>query len=788
MFSKNRLPIFILMIVVFVFLNAMIIQGLVPAANDTVSRIPINEWAKDYKSAHSEKPEWFPMLFSGMPAYGSFISGYLGPISSIILSPWFNKGFRYFFFFVVGGLGVYVFLRRRNFLEISSLLGAVAFALTPYMFGLINAGHASKIIAISYIPWVVVAVDYTLNSGKWRGLLLVALASALQLWSNHPQVVYYTWLLAGFWWVWQTLSIRLVERRTVMPQVKSGGLVLLGLVLAVFMVSDPYLSVYSFQKHSNRGAASVLEKEGSSKSGTDWDYATQWSFHPKELISFVNPYFYGLQNYPTRDVKSAAYWGYMPFTQSTHYLGLVALLFAILGALLSKPDRLESFLWVSTGIILIVGFGNYFPVLFWPLFKFAPFFSKFRIPSMIYILLPFTISVLGAVGLNKTLTMFLKGEAHEINNLQKKTLYVFGGVFVFSLLMLLFGSSLLSFTRPEEAARFNSQIMTSIVDIRQSLFNKGSLLGLGVSGALLGLIWLVIKKQLSYKIFPMLVIGLAVVDFWVVDQEFLELKPERNIKSIFRKTSVDQFLMDHIGTGRILAVDESGTNRYTYFGIPSVSGYRPVKLRVYQDLMDANGLNQLPVLNMLNVKYLVSSKPLSHPRFRSVFTGSKTVYENLDVLPKAWFVQELSVVDSPRDALDTVVAPDFKPTEKAILESKGVKVNQTLGVGSVSVLNYDPEKIQIQTENSQDGFLVLSEIFYPQGWSARIDGKEVPIYKTNFVLRGIEVPSGKHTILMEYHDPYRPITGILSRVLFSLVILVLGWVVWNDRKSTHEVG
>ena len=169
-----------------------------------------------------------------------------------------------------------------------------------------------------------------------KSLCVLSLVTALQLWANHPQIVYYTWMIIGFYYIWniileyknQSLSLKTIARQT-------GG-ILVSLLVAFLIVSDPYKEIYTFQKHSNRGAKSVLDKTNETSSGTDWQYATQWSFHPKELISFVYPYFYGLQNFSSRDLKSAAYWGYMPFTQSTHYLGLIVLILASIGALLKK--------------------------------------------------------------------------------------------------------------------------------------------------------------------------------------------------------------------------------------------------------------------------------------------------------------------------------------------------------------------------------------------------------------------------------------------------------------------
>ena len=115
--------------------------------------------------------------------------------------------------------------------------------------------------------------------------------------------------------------------------------------MTTLMVSDPYVDIFAFQNHSNRGAPSVLDETNETSSGTKWDYATQWSFHPMEIISFALPYHFGLQNFsvknrtnPSEFMKQASYWGYMPFTQSTHYMGLLILLLPIL-SLVSRIRR-----------------------------------------------------------------------------------------------------------------------------------------------------------------------------------------------------------------------------------------------------------------------------------------------------------------------------------------------------------------------------------------------------------------------------------------------------------------
>ena len=133
------------------------------------------------------------------------------------------------------------------------------------------------------------------------------------------------------------------------------------------MVSDPYIDIFTFQKHSNRGAPSVLDDTNETLSGTKWDYATQWSFHPIELISFAFPYHFGLQNFsvknrtnPSEFMKQASYWGYMPFTQSTHYMGLLVLLLPLIALAIRVKtkdyDNYENFLWFISIIFMIIGF------------------------------------------------------------------------------------------------------------------------------------------------------------------------------------------------------------------------------------------------------------------------------------------------------------------------------------------------------------------------------------------------------------------------------------------------
>ena len=287
----------------------------------------------------------------------------------------------------------------------AGVLGGLITGFTPYSFGLVNAGHLNKIFAMAYVPWVI-ACYLLINENKISEICMYYVINyrTSTVGKSSPNCLLYLddYRLSLF------LEYQVLEYKNqsfnLGVKAYQLGITLIAIIVAFLMVSDPYKEIYTFQKHSNRGAKSVLDKTNETADGTDWQYATQWSFHPKEIISFVYPYFYGLQNFSSRDLKSVAYWGYMPFTQSTHYLGLVTLILASIGALIRKPDKTSLFFWIITALILITGFGSHFPLLYRPFFEIFPFFSKFRIPSMIYAMLALTISILAAKGFDVLLS------------------------------------------------------------------------------------------------------------------------------------------------------------------------------------------------------------------------------------------------------------------------------------------------------------------------------------------------------------------------------------------------
>tara|TARA_Y100001970_G_scaffold172632_1_gene210972 strand:+ start:1504 stop:3804 length:2301 start_codon:yes stop_codon:yes gene_type:complete len=765
---KNKLW-YLIPTICFLFLHRLILFNELPESNDLIAHKPIANWVQTV----SEFPQWFPNLFSGMPSYGGYVYTPGDPTKSILKFFFFNRGLMIWFYLTIGGLGMFFFLKRSKISTIAAVFAGIIFCLTPYSFGLINAGHFKKLYAIAIIPWVLMSSFQVIERPSLKHILFLSLVTALQLWLNHPQIVYYTWMVIGFYWIW-TLGYSAKEK---LFSLKESGRqisgILVGLFLAFLMVSDPYMDIYEFQKHSNRGAKSVLDQTGQTESGTDWNYATQWSFHPKETISFLFPYHYGLQN--SQDLKHGAYWGFMPFTQSTHYLGLVVVIFALLGALLKKPDKEELFYWSTTILILLTGFGSFFPILFKPFFEYFPFFSKFRVPSMIYALLAITFPILAAKGFE---TFIINAEKKYTF---KKVIYIAGGVGILSILFLMLGDSIFNFTTLKDG-RYNPSIIAQLKIARIELFQKGLILAIFVSLSSLGLIWGYIRKKFNKQIFGYLLIGLTILDLWVINNEFLHLKPAKNMDRLFQENTVIDYLKKDYDHYRIFPADALNSNVYGYWNIESIGGYRPVKLRNYQDLMDAKGFSRTHILDMLNVKYVITRKKINNPNFESI-ENIPGIYKNNNVLPKAWLVGNIKVVSTQRESLMETLLKSFKPSQSAIvLNYNGAEVSQNVA-GKVHVVSKEENRISLKCETETGGLLVLSEIYYKPGWRAFINGNETTIYQTNHVLRSVFVPSGDSDVLFEYNSKKWENTRRLSRISFLTVLLLFGLLFWKERKK-----
>ena len=771
----------IIPIISFVFLQDLIIYNKIPLASDMVAHEPIKEWI----STTSEFPQWFPNLFSGLPSYGGYIYTPGHPLESFLRIIYLNNGVRFWFYLSLGGIGLFFLLKFLKVSNNASLFGGLAYAITPYVFGLINAGHNNKIMAGAFTPFLILCALYMFSNRSIKSILLLSVVSALQLWTNHPQIYYYTWMVIGLWWLVDTIYSLIKNKINYKNIIQDILFLTISIIISLLMVSDPYYDIYKFQGESNRGSISVLDQTDDTKKGTTWDYATQWSFHPLETISFIYPYYYGLQNFsvknksePRKFMKQASYWGYMPFTQSTHYLGLLIVILSFFSLWYyfkyKEQSRTEVILWTISFIILVIGFGSHLPLFYKPLFKFAPFFSKFRVPSMIYMMLSVLLPMIAAIGIDKII------KDKYIEKVFNDSLKIFGFFIFSSIVLLLFGDSFLSFASIGDN-RF-IQYAQIVKDIRLDLFNKGIFLALFICFGSLLSIYFYSKNKISKNAISFIFIGIFVIDLWIVNNEFLSLKNSKSMKNLFIQTQDIKYLNADSSAYRIFPADEIGATKYGYWNIQSIGGYHAIKLRHYQDLMDIGGFRRQAILNMLNVKYIITNKRIENKAFKKI-EGNNNLYENLDVLPRSWVVGGIKSVKSQKSSLLSVMDMSFRPNETAtVLDYDGPDLIDYKG-GNSKIIKTSPNEIIINCKTNGGGLLVLSEIYYSPGWKCKVGGITSDIYQTNHILRSVFVPDGEHEVIFYYDDSNWIVAKIISRTSFFSTILILCFLFYRDRKS-----
>jgi uncharacterized membrane protein YfhO len=275
-----------------------------------------------------------------------------------------------------------------------------------------------------------------------------------------------------------------------------------------------------------------------------------------------------------------------------------------------------------------------------------------------------------------------------------------------------------------------------------------------------------------------------------------------------RQRDLDQFIVENVGHDegweyRVFPIlDNPFNNAVPSYFYPSVGGYSGAKLGYYQDLIEGyfrDFIGQMyrsgatnantGVLNMLNVKYITAPQPFSPPGFEVVHpTDQGVVMENMNVLPKAFFVDSVVVMENQQNVLNQL-SGDFDPSETAYVTQELSSTIQTDSTASVTVTEYTPNHISLDVSRSTLGFLVLSEIWYPPGWTATLNGEEVDIFRTNYVLRGFEIPAGDHTLEMTL-EPAWYTTGRWIARFGNLLLFASGgfgiFLLYRRKESDKE--
>ncbi len=793
--KKDLLCILVLYAIMVVLFNKVIFENMVFSdSGDTATAESWQEAGKHLSETEHIEPLWFPYVFSGMPGFGSLAYAprnvnYLQTAIQVIGRLFFLNGDVSWMIlhFFLGGVGMYLLVRQLKFSHLPALLAAITFMLNPYFLDRAETGHGSEIVGISYIPLLFLL---TYNLFQKRNVLsfgLLAAAIGTQLLAYHVQIVFYTFLVLGLYFLYESVADIRTQPRTVLSK---GSLFVAAILLGFAISSYVYLSVEEYSHYSIRGSG-----EAGVPGGLTYDYATSWSFHPYETINYLIPSFFGYSSsyvteYQGQQTALPLYWGWMPFTDTTVYMGIVPL-FLGLTAILFKRKRLTKFLGILTIIVFLMAYGKYSPFVYDLMFRYFPFFNKFRVPAMILHLVPFIFAILSAYGLNYVMEVSDCTVKVNIANLKKRLMYIVGGFVAVFLIASAAKSGLYNylsgfmFVKEGDLQQYGEQVLSILKQKRFDVVWVDYVKFTFLAAGFFVLVWFYLNRKLQFTAFSLALIAVLVIDLYVYDIRYINPKPNTATTEHFQPDATTQFLLADTSLYRVYPVTHNlfMDNTSMYHFVQSIGGYSPAKLRIYQEVLDSLGIDpprfplQSNILNMLNVKYLVAPGKLPDQQYPIVNVDqSRTMvtYSNPGWLPRAFFVDSVEVISEKAELFRQMRV--FNPRHTAILMKQPSSVLRHADSTSVQMVKYGAHEIELSVYSSSTSLLVLSEVYYPAGWKAFIDGNETEIYQTNYILRSVIVPAGSHSISFRFDPESYHMGFIITNIGWGLagLFIVIG--------------
>ncbi len=807
-------------------------------ASDNIASMSFKPFL-DKVASLGEFPLWIPHIFSGMPAYEALLvtgqriwdipAQIIFGIADLIGQIFGSDVARVGFYYIIYGIGIYFLVISKGKDKFSAFIAGFAAMFSTAVIVWIMIGHNTKPVVFAFLPYIFLSLENLRVKFSLLYFVLLTYAIHIMMEGAHIQMIFYSALAVGIYLLLEIIS-RAIQKNQLVNTLKVSGLLIIAGGLAFAMSSDRYLATLDYTPHSTRGSGPMIETEdGKDKKtkdgGNPYQYATDWSFSPGEMMTFIVPNYYGFGDLeydvnkpeysgttlgriaPQIGGSFRSYYGQKPFEDVAAYMGIFILILGIFGALRNKKEVFVQALILISIISLLLSFGRTFPMIFDLFYYYFPNFNKFRAPSMSLALLEFALPILAAYGLNDILKM--KGKFNE----HKKTILILISSMGFILVAaLLFGTIFKHpFMTAIDAEKFfsvNYYIFSRVPqemlgqisnEYKQFIFDNAytDFLTVGLIATIFGgLIYLYIKEKISKEILMISTFLLLIFDLWRVNYRPNNPNEEKNNQMIFQTPDWVDYIKQDKEKYRVADFVSQAPNMTAYYLLESVNGYHSAKLRLYQDLLDVasqGGTNYLTynqlAYKVLNVKYIIDGR--AYPGLEQVYQSPTTgaiVTKNTDFLPRAYFtnsVQKEELITTLK-RYDIEPNNDFDPLEIAYLEKEpNVKIDKPAENDFVEITEYQNEKIVLNAQSSGNNLLVLSEIYYEPGWTAYIDGKETEIYRTNFAIKSIVVPSGKHKVEFIYKSKSFETGKILSIIVNIIMILSLlygGFLEYKKRK------
>lgn len=654
-------------------------------------------------------PLWNPYTFSGTPLLANFQSAVFYPLNIIFSILPFNLAWSWLIVLEVflGLVFMYSYLDNLKLNKFASLLGSIIFSFCGFSIAWLEWGNILH--TVIWLPLILLAIDKITENRQsknlrlfWPFIFVFSLISSF--FAGHLQIFFYLFVLSLTYFFYRWIESG-----------KDIGILIKFIIyyfLFVVITSIQWIPTLIFIQESARN----IDQSNWQKIG--------WFIPWQNLLQFVVPDFFG-------NPATLNYWGVFNYGEFIGYTGVAPLLFAVYALFFIKNNRIFLF-----GFIFFASLIFSFPTIFAkiPYLLNLPLISTSQ-PTRLIFITDFSLAVLSAFGLDTFIKSGNKNIKYPWLFLALIYLFIWLGVSILSKQGQLAGDLLVA---------KNNLILPSFIFtlLTVPLFIYYSSIG----------------KRFR-EIIIIFIVLLTILDLFRFGWKFT---PFTNKEYLFPQTETLKFLESQKGQFRIMTTDPRifSPNFSIIHKLQSVDGYDPLYLKGYGELIASLergkpdisgpfGFDRIitphnidsKLIDLLGVKYIMSLSDLTSNRFKKVFQEGETrVYENEKVMPRAFFVDQTINSNSSTNSIKLLFDKDL--AKMAITENFK---NSAWSKGNATISRYEENSVSIQTENEGEGFVVLTDSFYPT-WHAKIDGKKTVVYKTDFNFRGVSVPKGKHNI------------------------------------------
>jgi len=765
---KKIIPLFVISVVVLLFFWQVFIKSLLPIPSDTIvglyypfrdiysktnpNGVPFKNFLitdpvrQQYPwrnlSINSLKdirlPLWNPYNLAGTPLLANFQSAVFYPFNFLFFLASFPFAWTVLIILqpLLAGIFLFLYLRNLRLNRAAGIFGAITFSLSGFFIAWLTWG--TVLHSALWLPLILLSIDKIFNhfidnqklsiknqlskiniKNKklliWSFIFVFSLTSSF--FAGHLQTFFYLFIFSTAYLIARSLQYKKIFK-----------LLFVFLILYILFFILTFIQWYP-----------TLEVILISARNVDIpDFRTPGWFIPwQHIVQFISPDFFG-------NPTTLNYWGAWNYAEFIGYVGIIPLML-VFYALFFRKDKKTLFFGAAFFVSLIFAFPTFFSQI--PFDFKIPFIYTSQ-PTRLLFVICFSLSVLAAIGFD----YFYKTK-------NKKyilcVLGIFSGVYVILwYLILVFHKGLILSSNLNVAKQ--NLILPTVLFIFSSF----------VIAVIFYLNKFKPKNKLTIFLFYIL-IAITVFDLLRFGWKFT---PFTKKEYLFPNTKTISFLQKNLGNFRFMTTDSRifPPNFSTIYKLQSIDGYDPLYLRRYGELIAASerrepninppfGFNRIitphnfesKIVDLLGVKYVLSLSDIDSEKLQKVFQEVETrVYENKETLPRVFFVQKVQMAKSRDEVIRKMFDKSVNLRDTAIIEtSAGVNTNPPQGCTKckTSISSYDANRVVVETDSQSDGFLVLTDSFYP-AWKARMNGKDTKIYLTNFNFRGVIVPKGNHTV------------------------------------------